>query len=124
MTLAIGDGGNDVNMIQKAHIGIGIMGKEGNQAASFADYAIGQFKDLRRLVFWHGRMTGVKTANYTNWFMYKSILFAVPMCRINSYQSKVASITKRARVTDIQDAALVFHEISLMILSPIGWMFR
>lgn len=40
VTLAIGDGANDVDMIQKAHIGIGIRGKEGNQAASFSDYAI------------------------------------------------------------------------------------
>ena len=39
-TVAIGDGANDVNMIQSAHIGIGIYGKEGNQAASFADYAL------------------------------------------------------------------------------------
>ena len=42
-TLAIGDGANDVNMIQKAHIGIGIMGKEGNQASAFADYAVPEF---------------------------------------------------------------------------------
>lgn len=41
ITLAIGDGANDVNMIQKAHIGIGIFGKEGYQAASNSDYAIG-----------------------------------------------------------------------------------
>ena len=40
ITLAIGDGANDVNMIESAHVGIGIMGKEGNQAASFADFAI------------------------------------------------------------------------------------
>ena len=42
-TLAIGDGANDVNMIQSAHIGIGIMGMEGNQAAAFSDYAIPNF---------------------------------------------------------------------------------
>ena len=40
ITLAIGDGANDVNMIESAHVGIGIMGKEGNQAASFADFAV------------------------------------------------------------------------------------
>ena len=40
ITLAIGDGSNDVNMIQQAHIGVGIYGKEGNQAACFADYAV------------------------------------------------------------------------------------
>lgn len=38
ITLAIGDGGNDVNMIQEAHIGVGILGKEGNQAAMSSDY--------------------------------------------------------------------------------------
>jgi len=54
VTLAIGDGANDVNMIESAHVGIGIMGKEGNQAASFADFAVHQYSDLRRLMFWHG----------------------------------------------------------------------
>ena len=61
LTLAIGDGFNDVNMIQSAHIGIGIQGKESNQAAAFADYAIVKFKDLRRLMFWHGRRYGHMT---------------------------------------------------------------
>mmetsp|Transcript_7802 Transcript_7802/g.7261 ORF Transcript_7802/g.7261 Transcript_7802/m.7261 type:complete len:97 (+) Transcript_7802:556-846(+) len=59
ITLAIGDGANDVNMIQTAHIGVGIFGKEGNQAASFADFALPKFKDLRRLMFWHGRKFGL-----------------------------------------------------------------
>ena len=54
ITLAIGDGANDVNMIESAHVGVGIMGKEGNQAASFADFAVNQYSDLRRLMFWHG----------------------------------------------------------------------
>lgn len=55
ITLAIGDGANDVNMIQSAHIGVGIRGKEGNQASMFADYSIQEFRGLRRLIFWHGR---------------------------------------------------------------------
>jgi phospholipid-transporting ATPase len=54
-TLAIGDGANDVNMITAAHIGIGIRGKEGQQAARAADYSIGQFKFLKNLMFVHGR---------------------------------------------------------------------
>ena len=61
MTLGIGDGFNDVNMIQTAHVGIGVQGKESNQAAAFSDYAIVKFKDLRRLMFWHGRSYGHKT---------------------------------------------------------------
>jgi phospholipid-translocating ATPase len=48
ITLAIGDGANDVNMIQEAHVGIGIVGNEGKQAANCSDFAIHQFKDLKR----------------------------------------------------------------------------
>ena len=59
--MAVGDGFNDVNMIQTAHIGIGIQGKESSQAAAYSDYAIVKFKDLRRLIFWHGRGYAHKT---------------------------------------------------------------
>lgn len=55
VTLSIGDGANDVAMILKAHVGVGILGKEGQQAARSADYAIGQFKNLKTLLFFHGR---------------------------------------------------------------------
>ena len=58
--LAIGDGSNDVAMIHEAHIGIGIMGLEGSEAASSADYALNQFKDLRKLIFTHGMNLGYK----------------------------------------------------------------
>ena len=47
VTLAIGDGANDVAMIQKAHVGVGIKGLEGGQAAAQADFAIGQFKYVK-----------------------------------------------------------------------------
>ena len=46
ITLAIGDGANDVNMISSAHIGIGIIGREGLQASKVSDYAISQFSFL------------------------------------------------------------------------------
>ncbi|EGR34328.1 phospholipid-translocating p-type flippase family protein, putative [Ichthyophthirius multifiliis] len=54
-TLAIGDGANDVNMINAAHIGVGILGIEGQQAARASDYAVGEFKFLKNLLFFHGR---------------------------------------------------------------------
>ncbi|KAI8008286.1 Phospholipid-transporting ATPase 2 [Camellia lanceoleosa] len=54
-TLAIGDGGNDVRMIQQADIGVGISGREGLQAARAADYSIGKFRFLQRLILVHGR---------------------------------------------------------------------
>ena len=54
-TLAIGDGANDVNMINMAHVGIGIKGVEGAQAALCSDYAISEFQILRELMLYHGR---------------------------------------------------------------------
>lgn len=54
-TLAIGDGGNDVSMIKQANVGIGIRGKEGQQASLAADYSVENFYALRRLLLWHGR---------------------------------------------------------------------
>lgn len=59
-TCAIGDGANDINMIQTAHIGVGIEGNEGNQAAYFCDYAIPEFQGIRRLILWHGRGFGLR----------------------------------------------------------------
>jgi len=55
MTLAIGDGANDVNMINTAHIGIGIRGTEGFQASKNSDISIQEFRILRYLLFVHGR---------------------------------------------------------------------
>jgi P-type E1-E2 ATPase len=53
ITLAIGDGANDVNMIQEAHVGIGIIGNEGKQAANSSDFAIHRFKDIQRFVLFY-----------------------------------------------------------------------
>ena len=52
---AIGDGGNDVSMIQAANVGIGIVGKEGKQASLAADFSITSFHHVGRLFLWHGR---------------------------------------------------------------------
>lgn len=79
-TLSIGDGGNDVNMIQSAHIGVGIMGKEGNQAAQFSDYAIPNFQGLNRLVFWHGRQFGTKAVTFLIPLnLFKGFIFTGPV---------------------------------------------
>ncbi len=63
-----GDGANDVPMIQSAHIGIGISGNEGLQAANSSDYSISQFMFLQRLLLVHGAW------NY--WRLVKCILFS------------------------------------------------
>jgi len=77
VTLAIGDGANDVNMIKKANIGVGIFGKEGYQAASNSDYAIGQFRFLRTLLFKHGRWSGVRLSYFMLFFFNKNLMFSM-----------------------------------------------
>ncbi|CAF0853814.1 unnamed protein product [Adineta steineri] len=75
ITLAIGDGANDVSMIQKAHIGIGISGQEGRQAVLASDYSIGQFRFLERLLFVHGRWSYIRISKFLRYFFYKNFAF-------------------------------------------------
>lgn len=71
MALSIGDGANDVAMIQEADVGVGIAGEEGRQAVMSSDYAIGQFRFLQRLVLVHGRWSYRRLAEMTANFFYK-----------------------------------------------------
>jgi phospholipid-transporting ATPase len=73
VTLAIGDGANDVAMIQAAHVGIGISGEEGLQAARAADYAIAQFKFLQKLLLVHGRWSYRRICKLIAYSFYKNI---------------------------------------------------
>jgi len=75
VTLAIGDGSNDIAMIQEAHVGIGITGKEGLQAARTSDYSIAQFRFLVRLLLVHGRWNYVRICKYTLGTFWKEMLF-------------------------------------------------
>ena len=77
ITLAIGDGGNDVSMIMEAHIGIGLYGEEGNSAAQASDFAIGEFKLLQRLLFFHGRTNLYRISNLVLYFFYKNFVFTM-----------------------------------------------
>ena len=78
ITLAIGDGANDVPMIQTAHIGIGISGQEGLQAVNSSDYAIAQFRFLKKLVLVHGRWSARRIAFVINYIFYKNIFAVIP----------------------------------------------
>ncbi|GAA5923616.1 hypothetical protein JCM1841_001303 [Sporobolomyces salmonicolor] len=77
MTLAIGDGANDVAMIQEAHIGVGIAGLEGAQASMSADYAVGQFRYLTKLLLVHGRWCYIRVADMHANFFYKNIVWTL-----------------------------------------------
>uniref|UniRef100_A0A8V5GLC2 Phospholipid-transporting ATPase n=1 Tax=Melopsittacus undulatus TaxID=13146 RepID=A0A8V5GLC2_MELUD len=72
ITLAIGDGANDVNMIKTADIGVGISGLEGTQAVQCSDYALGQFSYLQRLLFIHGRWAYLRICKFLRYFFYKT----------------------------------------------------
>jgi phospholipid-translocating ATPase len=75
MTLSIGDGANDVAMIQEADVGVGIAGEEGRQAVMSSDYAIGQFRFLQRLVLVHGRWSYRRLAESISNFFYKNMVW-------------------------------------------------
>lgn len=73
ITLAIGDGANDVTMIQAAHVGVGISGHEGLQAARSSDFAISQFKYLKKLLLVHGTWSYHRLGKLILYSFYKNI---------------------------------------------------
>ncbi|XP_075210941.1 ATPase phospholipid transporting 8B [Lycorma delicatula] len=77
VTLAIGDGANDVSMIKAAHIGVGISGEEGNQAMLSSDYSIAQFRFLERLLLVHGRWSYYRMCKFLRYFFYKNFAFTI-----------------------------------------------
>ncbi|QIX01621.1 hypothetical protein AMS68_007138 [Peltaster fructicola] len=76
-TACIGDGGNDVSMIQAADVGIGIVGKEGRQASLAADFSITQFAHLTKLIVWHGRNSYKRSAKLAQFVMHRGLIISV-----------------------------------------------
>jgi len=78
--LAIGDGANDVSMIQTSNVGVGIMGKEGTQAALASDFIINRFSFLKNLLFIHGRFNYLRTSKVVLMCIYKNLACILPLC--------------------------------------------
>lgn len=74
-TLSIGDGANDVAMIQEAHVGVGIRGEEGLQAVNASDFAIAQFRFLSVLLLKHGRFNYVRMCRVVRYMFYKNVRY-------------------------------------------------
>ena len=77
VTLAIGDGSNDVSMILEADIGVGIFGNEGMRAVDTSDFAIAQFKFLWDLLFNHGRWNYQRMSELISYFFYKNFIYTM-----------------------------------------------
>ncbi|XP_069078622.1 probable phospholipid-transporting ATPase IM [Pleurodeles waltl] len=77
ITLAIGDGANDISMIKTAHIGVGISGQEGMQAVLASDYSFAQFRYLRRILLVHGRWSYFRMCKFLCYFFYKNFAFTL-----------------------------------------------
>jgi len=73
---AIGDGGNDVSMIQAADVGVGIVGKEGKQASLAADFSINQFSYLTELLLWHGRNSYKRSAILSQFIIHRGLIIS------------------------------------------------
>lgn len=78
-TLAIGDGANDVPMIQAAHVGVGVIGEEGMQAVNNSDFALGQFRFLLPLLLVHGRWNYYRIAHLIVYTFYKNVAYCTAM---------------------------------------------
>ncbi|KAI5187755.1 phospholipid-translocating ATPase [Nematocida homosporus] len=95
----IGDGGNDVSMIQQAHVGVGIVGKEGRQASLAADFSVNEFQDIVDLILWHGRNAYKNTAKLAQFIIHRGVTLGVAQgifsslfsfCPISIYQGKIS----------------------------------
>lgn len=84
LTLAIGDGANDVGMIQRAEVGVGISGREGLQAANAADFSISQFRFLKRLLLVHGRWDYRRMTKVVLYSFYKNVVITLSLFYFNA----------------------------------------
>ena len=114
--MAIGDGANDVNMIQSAHVGVGLQGKEGTQASSFADYSLPKFRDLRQLILWHGTSFSVRATNFSCWFLYKGMLFSIPLIFFNIHAAF-------SGLTYVEDYYYALYEVILTTWAICFYLF-
>lgn len=90
--LAIGDGANDVSMIQAAHVGVGISGVEGLQAARSADFAISQFRFLKKLLLVHGSWAYQRLSKMIFYYFYKNVAMYLTQFWVSPSQIKCQQV--------------------------------
>ncbi|KAB2611661.1 phospholipid-transporting ATPase 2 [Pyrus ussuriensis x Pyrus communis] len=134
-TLAIGDGGNDVRMIQQADIGVGISGREGLQAARAADYSIGRFRFLKRLILVHGRYSYNRTTfffSFVSGVSGTSLFNSVSLMAYNVFYTSIPVLVSvldkdLSEDTVMQHPQILFYCQAGRLLNPstfAGWFGR
>ena len=134
MTLSIGDGANDVAMIQEADIGVGIAGEEGRQAAMSSDYAIGQFRFLQRLVLVHGRWSYRRLGETIANFFYKvsptfQYFRAVSLICCRTWSGPLpftgtrftTTLTAHISLTIVTSYSSIWHSLHCQLYSWVSW---
>ena len=116
VTLAIGDGANDVAMIQKAHIGVGISGVEGLQAACASDYSIAQFRFLKRLLFVHGSWNYSRMCKLILYSFYKNICLYVIELWFAIYSGWSGQILFERWSIGLYNVVSIFTKIYLLLI--------
>lgn len=94
VTAAIGDGANDVSMIREAHVGLGILGKEGRQAALCSDYSFTNFCMLKKILLVHGHFFSYRFSILVLYFFYKNLVFMLIQVRKTKRKKKFLTIQK------------------------------
>lgn len=112
MTLAIGDGANDVSMIQMADVGIGISGQEGMQAVMASDFAIGRFKFLSRLLLVHGHWCYDRISKMFLYFFFKNAMFVLVLFWFQLYNGFSGS-------NAIDDLSLILFNLAFTTVPPV-----
>ena len=113
ITMAIGDGANDVGMITESNVGIGIQGIEGTQAARSSDYVLSQFSHLKKLLFFHGREYYRRNTWVIGYNFYKNFIYASPVFW-------AGIITKFSGVIIFDPWILQLYN-TLFVALPCGW---
>ncbi|XP_022208598.2 phospholipid-transporting ATPase IF isoform X2 [Drosophila obscura] len=117
ITAAIGDGANDVSMIQEAHIGIGISGREGKQAARCADYAIAKFEMLQRLLLVHGHYNSERLAFLVLFYCYKNIIITGCMALFQVYDLYSATNVYNSLFLWLFDIVYISFSFTILAIS-------
>ena len=105
MGLAIGDGANDVPMIQRAQVGVGISGREGLQAVNASDFAIAQFRFLRRLLLVHGRWSYRRLSKVVLYSFYKNIVLGLTLFYFSFFTASTSLFAVLLKATLIPGSA-------------------